>query len=63
MTKARSVIRRIPRELEDILVNLKSKNKLPGKGVIESGKMAADLLNGLKSKDKIIEKIRREIEF
>lgn len=63
MVRERSVIRRIPRELDDVLISLKSKNRLSGRGVIEPGKMAADLLNGLKSRDKVIEKIKREIEF
>lgn len=59
----RSRVRRIPNELDNILFELKIKNNLKGKGVIESGKLAADMLNGLKSKRRIIENIRRKIEF
>ena len=60
---SRSIVRRIPIELDEVLIDLKKKNELEGKGVVEPGKLAADMLNGLKSKKRIIENIRRQIEF
>jgi len=63
MVKSKTIVRRIPNELDKSLLEIKVKNKLSGKGVIESGRLVADILNGLKNKKKIVHNIRREIDW
>lgn len=56
----KSIIRRIPRKLDRVLNDLQKKNKMK---FYEAGNLAADFLLERKTGKKVIEKIRREIEF
>lgn len=56
----KTVVRRIPSRLDDLLNGMRRKNKIK---FVEAGDMAADILIANKNKKKVIQKIRREIEF